>query len=404
MNDIVFYFQVHQPYRLKRYRFFDIGNDTRYLDYSANRTILNRVAATCYLPANKLLARLIRKHKGAFKVSFSISGAALEQLSSYAPAVLASFRELHSTGCVEFLAETYYHSLASLVDTSDFENQVSLHRHTLKQLLGADTPVFRNTELVYSDLVGARVAKMGFTGMLIEGVPGIVGSQPSGTMYVNPYAPALRLLPRSCSLSEDISLRFSNRSWGEWPLTVEKYVRWLSEAAKSGNEVGIYMDYEALGYYHRASSGIFDFVELLPSAILRNSEFNFTTPSEVISRCTSFEPLHVQKNTSWAAEARDLSPWLGNRMQDDAFKKLYSLSDKVSAVGSPEVAQVFGQLQASDHFYYMRAAEGTAARINHYGSPYEAFIAFMNVLTDFERRLDQLLEEKNADRALPVVG
>ncbi len=243
MKNICFYFQVHQPFRLKQFRFFDIGKDVSYFDDSANRSIMNKVAEKCYLPANAVLLSQIKKHKGEFKVAFSISGTALEQFERFTPKVIDSFKELAQTGCVEFLAETYYHSLSSMIGTADFEYQVAKHRQKIKSLFGVEPAVFRNTVLFYSDLIGSRVGKMRFKAILAEGADAILEKRSPNVLYVNPYYPSLRILLRNYRLSDDIAFRFSNKGWPEWPLTVEKYVKWLKETSSTDQVVNLFMDY-----------------------------------------------------------------------------------------------------------------------------------------------------------------
>ncbi|WP_047447049.1 glycoside hydrolase family 57 protein [Alistipes sp. ZOR0009] len=399
MKNICFYFQVHQPFRLKRYRFFDIGKDVSYFDDSANRSIMNKVAEKCYLPMNLLLLKLIKKHKGEFKVAFSISGTAIEQMELYAPKVLDSFKELAKTGCVEFLAETYYHSLSSISDTEVFEDQVLKHKQKVEFLFGQVPTVFRNTELIYSDLIGARVGKMGFKGMLAEGVDGILGKRSPNVLYVNPFMPSLKLLLRNYRLSDDIAFRFSNQGWAEWPLTVEKYLKWLKETAITDQVVNIFMDYETFGEHQWASTGIFNFMEMLPAAILKSKEFNFATPSEIVESLTPVDAISVQTNVSWADVERDLSAWLGNGMQDNAFEKIFSLSAAVDKLADDSLKSIWGKLQTSDHFYYMCIkwlADGDVHKyFNHYSSPYEAFITYMNVVSDFEMHVNRGLELQN---------
>lgn len=399
MKNICFYFQVHQPFRLKRYRFFDIGKDVSYFDDSANRSIMNKVAEKCYLPMNLLLLKLIKKHRGEFKVAFSISGTAIEQMELYAPKVLDSFKELAKTGCVEFLAETYYHSLSSISDAEVFEDQVLKHKQKVELLFGQGPTVFRNTELIYSDLIGARVGKMGFKGMLAEGVDGILGKRSPNVLYVNPFIPSLKLLLRNYRLSDDIAFRFSNQGWAEWPLTVEKYLKWLKETAITDQVVNIFMDYETFGEHQWASTGIFNFMEMLPAAILKSKEFSFATPSEIVESLTPVDAISVQTNVSWADVERDLSAWLGNGMQDNAFEKIFSLSAAVNKLADDSLKSIWGKLQTSDHFYYMCIkwlADGDVHKyFNHYNSPYEAFITYMNVVSDFEMHVNRGLELQN---------
>lgn len=391
---VCFYFQVHQPDRLRIYRFFDIGRESYYFDDFANRTILRRVADRCYLPANKLILELIKKYNGAFKVSFSISGVALEQFERYAPEVITSFRELADTGCVEFLGETYSHSLASLISPDEFRDQVKLHSDRIELLFGRRPTVFRNTELIYSDLIGADVAAMGFKAMLTEGAKHILGWKSPNYLYTNAINPRLKLLLKNFNLSDDIAFRFSNRGWSNWPLTADKYVTWLSDTFAKDDLVNLFMDYETFGEHQQASTGIFDFMRHLPETVLSRTNITFDTPSGVCERHQPVAPLHVPFPVSWADEERDTSAWLGNDLQNEAFNKLYSAEKRVKESKDPVLLSDFRRLQESDHFYYMCTkffSDGAVhSYFNPYDTPYEAFINYMNVVSDFLLRVDRL--------------
>ncbi|MBP1671986.1 MAG: putative alpha-amylase [Bacteroidetes bacterium] len=267
---ICFYFQVHQPDRLRLYRFFDIGKDSWYYDEFANKTILRRVAERCYLPANELMLELIRQHKGAFKISYSISGVVLDQFEKYAPEVIDSFKELAKTGCVEFLAETYAHSLASIASQEEFIAQVKKHSLRIEALFGQKPKVFRNTELIYSDEIGATVAQMGFSGMLTEGAKHVLGWKSPNYIYTNSINPRLKLLLKNFQLSDDIAFRFSDRSWANWPLTSDKYVTWLSKSLEKDDIVNLFMDYETFGEHQQSSTGIFQFLKYFRRRILNS--------------------------------------------------------------------------------------------------------------------------------------
>lgn len=393
-KSVCIYFQVHQPDRLKRYRFFDIGSDDYYFDDFANRTILRRVADRCYLPANKLLLKMIKKNGKNFKVAFSISGVVMEQFAEYAPEVLDSFKALADTGCVEFLAETYGHSLASLVSPSEFKRQVKDQCDAVYSRFGQKPKTFRNTELIYSDSIGETVASMGFTTVLTEGAKHVLGWKSPNFVYTNAVNPRLKVLLRNFNLSDDIAFRFSNRSWSSWPLTADKYAAWLEQALSAeGDAVNLFMDYETFGEHQNESSGIFDFLEALPSAVLKYDDLEFCTPSEVAQRHQPVAPLHVPFPISWADEERDTSAWLGNELQNEAFHKLYELEKKVAETKNEKLACTFRKLQESDHFYYMCTkffSDGAVHNyFNPYDSPYEAFINYMNVISDFEIRVKQ---------------
>jgi len=399
---ICFYFQVHQPDRLRVYRFFDIGNDSHYYDDFANKTILRRVAERCYMPANQLMLDLIRQHKGAFKIAYSISGAALEQFAKYSPEVIESFKELAKTGCVEFLAETYSHSLSSLISPAEFKEQVEQHSRTIEHLFGKKPKVFRNTELIYSDKIGAMVAEMGFSAMLTEGAKHILGWKSPNYIYTNAINPRLKLLLKNFNLSDDIAFRFSDRSWAKWPLTSDKYVTWLSNSLEKDEIVNLFMDYETFGEHQRASSGIFQFLKYLPEAILTNTDFEFCTPSEVCIKHQPVAPLHVPFAISWADEERDTSAWLGNELQNEAFNKIYSVEQQVKSSNNASLLADFRKLQESDHFYYMCTkffSDGAVHNyFNPYDTPYEAFINYMNVVSDFLIRVDKLKTKKNSKK------
>ena len=395
-KSICLYFQVHQPTRLRLYRFFDIGKDSHYYDDFANRTILKRIAQKCYLPMNELLLEAVKKNKGKFKLAFSISGSALEQFDRYAPEVIDSFRKLAETGCVEFLCETYNHSLSSLVSKQEFEHQVNKHKAAIEQYFGVTPKTFRNTELIYSDAIGAAVYDLGFKTMLTEGARHIMGWRSPNYIYNNDLKPDLKLLLRNYGLSDDIAFRFSNRGWQEWPLTVEKFVDWLKSA--EGEIVNLFMDYETFGEHQGAECGIFEFMRALPDAVAKDKELEFVTPERAAAKHKSVGDLSVPQPISWADEERDTSAWLGNELQQDAFNKLYALQEKLSILNDAALWNDFGHLQESDHLYYMCTkffSDGEVhKRFNPYDTPYEAFINYMNVLSDFIIRVNNAIAEK----------
>jgi len=398
MRTICFYFQVHQPFRLRRYRFFDIGNDHEYYDEYANRTIIRKVAEKCYLPANQLMLDLIKEYGKRFKISYSISGVALSQFKMYAPDVLDSFKALAKTGCVEFIAETYSHSLSALKSREEFESQVKEHSAMIKELFGQTPKVFRNTELIYSDVIGEMVANMGYKAMLTEGAKHILGWKSSNYLYANAINPKLKLLLKNFRLSDDIAFRFSNRSWSEWPLTTDKYIKWLNDINAKDEVVNLFIDYETFGEHQWAETGIFDFMRHLPGKVLSKTNFEFLTPSEVVEKHQPIGVMHVEFPISWADEERDLTAWLGNDLQDEAFEKLYSLKPLVDQTENPEILRDWKFLQASDHFYYMCTkwfSDGDVHKyFNPYDSPYEAFINYMNILSDFILRIENHLKTR----------
>ena len=394
-KSICLYFQVHQPARLRLYRFFDIGKDSHYYDDFANRTILRRVAQKCYLPMNALLLELIEANKGAFKVAFSISGTVLEQFDRYAPEVIESFRKLAQTGCVEFLSETYYHSLAALASETEFKNQVLKHKAAIEHYFGVTPKAFRNTELVYSDAIGEMVHEMGFKTMLTEGAKHVLGWKSPNFVYTSANAPALKLLLKNSALSDDIAFRFSDRTWSDWPLTGEKYLGWLKAAVQNEEIINLFMDYETFGEHQKAASGIFDFMRALPGIVLADGEFEFVTPTQAAKKHNPVGDLDVFDPISWADEERDVTAWLGNELQNDAFNKLYDQTEKLGLLNDEALWADFGHLQESDHFYYMCTkffSDGAVHKyFNPYDTPYEAFINYMNVLSDFILRVDDAI-------------
>ena len=392
MRSICFYFQVHQPYRLRTYRFFDIGTKHDYFDTFNNSLIMRRVADKSYLPMNALLLDLINEYGSAFKVSFSISGVALEQFAEYTPDVLESFKKLAETGNVEFLVETYAHSLSSLKSREEFEKQVNLHSEKIEHYFGVKPTTFRNTELIYSDEIGAMVADMGYKTMLSEGAKHVLGWRSPNFVYTNSINPKLKLLLRNFQLSDDITFRFSEQSWNEWPLTADKFVSWINNFDEKEEVVNLFMDYETFGEHQWAETGIFDFMKALPAKVFSQSNYSFNTPSEVAENSQPVGSIHVPYPISWADEERDLTAWLGNDLQDEAFDKLYSLENKIKNCNDVQIQHDWLLLQASDHFYYMCTkwfSDGDVHKyFNPYGTPYEAFVNFMNVLSDFIIRVE----------------
>ena len=395
-KSVCLYFQVHQPTRLRQYRFFDIGKDSHYYDDFANRTILKRIAQKCYLPMNELLLEAIKSSKGKLKLAFSISGSALEQFDRYAPEVIDSFKALAETGSVEFLCETYNHSLASLGSAQEFKHQVTKHKEAVETYFGITPKTFRNTELIYSDEIGKSVYELGFKTMLTEGARHIMGWRSPNYLYKSDVKSGLKLLLRNYSLSDDIAFRFSDKGWGEWPLTAEKYLGWLKES--EGEIVNLFMDYETFGEHQDASCGIFDFMKALFRLVVADADLEFVTPSRAATKHRPVSELEVPEAISWADEERDLSAWLGNELQQDAYNKLYALEEKLALADDAALWADYGHLQESDHLYYMCTkffSDGEIhSRFNPYDTPYEAFINYMNVLSDFSIRVDNAVAEK----------
>ena len=392
MRTICFYFQVHQPFRIKPYRFFDIGEDHYYWDDYSNRSIIRKVAQKCYLPMNELLLELIHRYKGKFKVTFSISGVCLDQFELYAPDVLDSFRRLVDTGQVELLSETDAHALCSLASKDEFVRMVDSHKEKIKRLFnGYEPKVFRNTELIYSDKIGAMVYDMGFEAMLTEGAKHILGWKSPNFVYTHSVHSDLKILLKNFQLSDDIAFRFSNRTWSDYPLTTEKFVNWINAVPKEQEVLNLFMDYETFGEHQWAETGMFEFMRSLPEAVFRYSDFGFSTTSEVAKNAKPIAKIQVPTPISWADEERDLTAWLGNDLQNEAFTKLYELESEVLKIDDPDIRRDWKYLQTSDHFYYMCTkffSDGAVhSYFSHYDTPYDAFINYMNVLSDFILRV-----------------
>lgn len=387
MRDICMYCQVHQPYRLRRYRLFDIGTGVDYFDDEGNRRILRKVADKCYLPTNRLLKQLIDRSDGRFRIALSMSGTVLEQLTHTAPETLESFEALVSTGSVELLAETYHHSLAALRDIDEFEEQVILHRPAVERRFGQRPVVFRNTELIYSDVVAPIIARMGFRGVLVEGAEHILGWRSPNYVYEAASAPGLRLLSRSYRLSDDVGFRFSNREWRGWPLTADRYATWI--AASPGDSVHLFLDYQTFGEHQWADTGIFAFLAHLPDECDRRG-LQFVHPSQLAQR-TPVGALSFPDPTSWADVDRGVTAWLGNGLQHAAQDRLYRLREQVFLSGDSKKIDQWRRLTTSDHLYYMCTkwfADGDVHKyFSPYDTPYDAFITFMNVMQDLEQSL-----------------
>ena len=395
MKHICLYFQVHQPFRLKQMSFFDITSKVAYFDEELNKKIFDKVAAKCYEPANKLLLDLLKKYP-EFKVTFSISGTMLDQFKRYAPHLIESFQKLVATGAVELLAETDSHSLAFVKSKDDFIGQVHAHEKKMLDTFAFRPKIFRNTELAYSNKIGNWIQSLGYKGILTEGADKVLNGRSPNRLYHYPEARKFKILLRNYRLSDDIAFRFSNSSWSGWPLTADKFAGWIKKLPANEKLINIFMDYETLGEHQWKTTGIFDFMQELPAQILKNNDSIFVTPSEALRKLRSKEIFSSITPISWADEQRDLSAWLGNHMQLEAFDFLYSLAGKVKKTTDHEIIQAWDYLQASDHFYYMSTKmsnDGTVhAYFSPYNSPHEAFTNYMNTLTNFEYRLDALLK------------
>jgi len=390
MPSVCFYFEVHQPFRIRRYTVFD--RDSNYFDEAINRQICLKVAEKCYLPANALMLELIRRYEGRFRIAYSITGCALEQFERYSPQVLESFVRLAETECVEFLAETYYHTLAFLYSREEFAEQVNLHRQKMRELFGVEPQTFRNTELIYSNDLAHLAGQMGFKTVLCEGADHILQGRSPDFVYRPVGGAPVKLLLKNYRLSDDIAFRFSNRDWPGWPLTAEKFASWINQINGNGVTVNLFMDYETFGEHQWADTGIFEFMRYLPGEILKHPDNNFKTPSEVSREHEPVDTLDVPYAVSWADTERDLSAWLGNAMQSNALHELYSLEADIKATGDADLLRDWRLLQTSDHFYYMCTkwfADGDVHKyFNPYQSPYDAYINFMNVLDNMKSRTE----------------
>lgn len=392
MKAICFYFQIHQPFRLKRYRFFDIGNDHYYYDDFANEDIITRIAQRSYIPACQTMLKMIKDTGGKFRVALSITGTDMEQLEHSVPELNDLLRQLAETGSCEFLSETYDHSLASLVDPDEFRRQVRAHDDKVEALYGVRPKVFRNTELIYCDDLAPQIYDMGFKGVITEGAKHILGWKSPNYVYCAATCPELRLLLKNDKLSDDIAFKFSDTSWDEYPLTADKYIGWVAGLPADEQIVNVCMSLEVLGDTQPRESGIFQFLEALPRFAAEKG-VEFWTPSMAVDRLKPVAELEVIHPISWADEARDTTAWLGNKMQQEAFNKLYAVAERVNLCTDRRLKQDWNYLQGSDHFFYMSTkhqADGAMhAVFSPYGSPYEAFTNYMNVLADFLVRVEE---------------
>jgi len=391
MPSVCLYFQVHQPYRLRHYSFFDVGRYHTYEDSEKNRQILNKVAEKCYLPANAMMLDLIKKYQGKFRIAFSMSGVVLDQLEEYRMDVLDSFKRLAETGCVEFLCETSCHSLAFLFSRREFREQVALHKKRVSSLFGQTPVTFRYTELIYNNELAKIIEKMGYKVIFAEGADKIMGWRSPNFVYQPAGCMKIKLLLRNYRLSDDISFRFSNPEWTEYPLQADKFAQWVHSINVAGEVINLFMDYETFGEHQWEETGIFKFFQVLPREILKHPDFRFQTPAEVARDYDPVAQLNVPDFISWADVERDLTAWLGNSMQNDALHSLYKMERKVRQSKDERLLKTWRRLQTSDHFYYMCTkwfADGDVHKyFNPYGSPYDAYINYMNILDDFSRSL-----------------
>lgn len=421
MATVCFYFQVHQPYRLRNFSIFETtqGGSSLPRNYFSdasetdlnNERVLRKVARKSYLPTNEALLELLEEHP-EFRVSFSFSGVVLEQFSKFAPEVLESFQKLVKTGQVELLSETYHHSLAFFYDKDEFRRQVEAHGELIYDLFGVTPRVFRNTELAYNNELGQWADAHGYAGVLAEGWDPVLKWRSPNFVYQPPGAKNARLLLKNYKLSDDIAFRFSDENWKGWPLTAEKFTGWVNDhnAARdsSGEVINLFIDYETFGEHQWEDTGIFDFLRRLPAEILEHPDNSFMTPSEVIANHEVHDEVDIPHTVTWADTERDLSAWLGNDMQQTAVAKLYDLKPLINQAGQDNLTEDWQRLQTSDHLYYMCTkyfSDGDVhAYFNPYDSPYEAFITYMNVLTDLEQRCQQEIAPETVSPATASVG
>mgnify|MGYP003971305665 CR=1 FL=1 len=410
MVSTCFYFQVHQPHRLRDYKVFDISKNHNYFDDKVNEEICNKVANKCYLPTNKLMLKLINKHSKEknindketgenkeFKIAYSISGTAIDQFEQFTPKVIESFKQLAETGNVEFLNETYYHSLSFLKSKKEFHRQIKMHKKKMNELFKVKPKVFRNTELIFNNELATFIENQGFKGILAEGADHILGNRSPNFVYnaktTNNSAEKskIKLLLKNYKLSDDIAFRFSNQKWKEWPLTTPKFTKWLNQANGNGDVVNLFMDYETFGEHQWEHTGIFKFMEHLPEQVLKHPHNQFVTPSEAIKKHKAREEIDMHNFVSWADVERDLSAWLGNHMQNSAFDNLHKMETQILRTKDKKLIEDWRKLQTSDHFYYMCTkwfSDGDVHKyFNPYDSPYDGFISFMNIINDLRYRV-----------------
>jgi alpha-amylase len=396
MAAIVFYFHAHQPFRIKPFNFFSLGNETSYYDETKqdrldNTKILKKVARKCYLPTNKTLLQLL-KTVPDFHISFSLTGVFLEQIEQELPEVLESFQELVATGKVELVAETYYHSLAFLESRTEFNDQVHLHEGMLKRLFGVTPTAFRNTELIYNNDVAQAAFDLGYRTILAEGVDRYLGWRSPNFVYQPTNLPEMRLMLKNYRLSDDIAFRFSNKSWHSWPLKAETYAHWLSAVNGAGHVINLFMDYETFGEHQWEDTGIFEFLKALPHEVKKNPDNTFMTVSQAAHAFPVMDTVDMPDLTSWADLERDLSAWMSNALQVNAIKSLFALQEQVLTSNNPQLIHDWRRLTTSDHFYYMCTKWFSDGDVHKYFSPnhtpHEAYVNFMNVLQDVRIRLE----------------
>ena len=394
MKTICLYFEIHQIIHLKRYRFFDIGIDHYYYDDYENERSITDIAERSYMPALETLLGMIKQGNGYFKVAFSISGVGMEQLEMHAPQVIAKLQEINETGCAEFLAEPYSHGLSSLANEESFAADVKKQADKMQDYFGKRPTILRNSSLIYSDDIGGQVAAMGFKGMLTEGAKHVLGWKSPHYIYHCPIAPNLKLLLRDIELSDDISLRFNNSDWEGYPLFADTYIDRIASLPEEEQFINIFMELSALGIAQPLSSNILEFLKALP-ACAKEKGITFSTPSEICLKAKSVGQLDVPDTLSWVDEERDVSTWLGNAMQREAFNKLYSVADRIRIAQDPRINQDWDYLQASNNFRFM-TTKATSVGLDRgiYSGAFDAFTNYMNILGDFINRVNSLYPEE----------
>ena len=400
-RSVCLYFKVHQPFQLKEYVLKDIDVCHSYEDEAADEIAINELADQCYLPANKIVLSNIHNTHGQFKISYSISGTALELLQKYRPDVIESFKDLVKTGSVEILSETYYHSLSFLHSKKEFKRQVEKHSDLVKKLFNADTKIFRNTELIYNNDLAGYIHVLGFKGILCEGIERILKGRTCNQLYAAPGAAELPLFLRNPGLSDDIAFRFDDNSWSEHPLTADKFAEWLN-AYPPGNEVvNLFMDYETFGVHKKNESGIFDFLAALPVEVLAKKSFQFSTPSEVIEQFCPHDVYDVPETISREDESAACCVWCENARQNNSLRKIYSLEKLVTDTHDRQLTGSWGRLQAADYFYYMADENVKRNYPNKNHTPKQVHEYYSNMVTDLEITLIKTQLKKHKLNFIP---
>jgi alpha-amylase len=398
MPSVCVYFQVHQPIRIREYTFFDIGERHDYFNDALNLALIDRISDKCYLKANQVLLETLEKMGGEFKIAISFSGIFLQQIEQHRPDVLKSFKKLVDTGMVEILAETYYHSLAFNFSKSEFDRQVKLHEEKVLKLFGQKPKVFRNTELIYTNDLAIHLAAMGYQGVLAEGTEKILQQNSPNYVHAAEGTRKIKVLTKNYGLSDDLAFRFSDKNWSEYPLSPARYANRIHKFSEEADVINLFMDYETFGEHHWEETGIFDMLRYFPEKVLRHLDFDFKTPSEAIEKYEAKSAYDCPGYSSWADTERDASAWLGNSMQQDATKNIYEWEKRVLKSKNKELIEAWGKLQCSDHFYYMSTKGWNDGAVHGYFSPFrsphDAYLHFMNILSDVEMRFFEVAENK----------